>query len=96
MKKSLVTALIAVLTLLLGAYVGWHTALRHLYPATMLVVEIDRTTDTVTMATETGYAFAYTGAEDTMTNDIMSVLMFDNFTPSILDDEIVAVRYSGF
>jgi hypothetical protein len=62
----------------------------------MLVLEIDRRSDTVLMATESGHAYSFRGVEDYEVDDILSVTMFDNFSPYVFDDQVVTVRYSGF
>lgn len=96
MKKKILLVLAAILLLLIGAYTAQRLAASHLYPATMLVLETDRSSDTVLMATESGHAYAFYGVEDYEVDDILSVTMFDNFTPIVFDDQVVTVRYSGF
>ena len=94
--KKLTAAILAICALALGAYAATRICVKHLYPSTMLVEHIDREADTVTLMRESGHMYAYYGASDEELDDVMSVLMFDNFTPIITDDVIVCARYSGF
>ena len=72
-----------------------HTA-GELYPLTARIVSIDRDGDNVLIATASGVTYAFYGVEDYDVNDYVSIIMNDNGTPSIYDDIIVSVRYSGF
>ena len=94
MKDKIVNTLLIVLWVIVGAYMVGRTAVQHLYPATMYIDSIED--DVVCMATEAGHSYAYAGASDEEVGEIMSVLMFDGFTPIVTDDVIVSVRYSGF
>ena len=66
------------------------------YPATMVVTEINPTTDVVTMETATGHIYEMTGAEDYMVGDLVSLIMDDKGTADITDDEILDARYAGW
>lgn len=67
-----------------------------IYPTTMLVTDIDYTTDVVTIETATGFIYQFEGAEDYIKGDLVSCIMFSNGTADITDDMILSVRYSGF
>ena len=94
MKNKIINTFIIVLWVIVGVYMVGRQALQHLYPATMVIDSI--VNDTVTMYTEAGFLYAYSGASDEEPDEVMSVLMFDNFTPDITDDIIVDFRCSGF
>jgi len=94
--KKLIIILIVVIVLALCLFACQRMVVEHLYPATMLVLEIDRSSDTVLMATESGHAYAFYGVEDYEVDDILSVLMFDSFSPYVQDDRVITVQYSGF
>jgi len=65
------------------------------YPDTMKITEIDREHDLVICETATGFEYAFYGAEDYQPGWLVSVIMFNSLTDTVLDDEIVAARYAG-
>lgn len=67
-----------------------------LYPETAVVREVDYTTDTVTVECFNGNLFSFSECDDWAEGDICSMLMNDNGTPTVTDDEIVSVKYSGY
>lgn len=67
-----------------------------LYATTGVVTETNTTTNTVTFADFNGNEYSFYGVEDWEEGDIVSAIMSDNGTETILDDEIVSVRYSGY
>lgn len=82
------------LTLVLIALCGVATA--EIYPETAKVVEVDYNTDTVTVETFTGFLFAFEGCEDWMIGDCASLIMEDNGTELVYDDEIIMAQYGGW
>ena len=64
------------------------------YPETAVVTEIK--SDIVTVTTFTGNEFQFSGVEDWMVGDIVSMIMNGNNTDDVKDDEIISVKYSGF
>lgn len=66
-----------------------------LYPTCGIVTETDETTDTVTFTEPNGNRWSFEGVEDWCEGDKIAVIMSDNGTPEIIDDEIVSVRYKG-
>lgn len=78
------------------AIVGAVIASGVVYPDTMEIVGIDEESDTVTLATATGYVYQMTGTEDYIEGDLVSLIMYSNGTKSVLDDEILAARFSGY
>lgn len=65
------------------------------YPQSMIVVQIDEATDTVTCEDVTGNLWQFKGIEDWCVDDIAAMIMNDNGTAEISDDEIISVRYCG-
>ena len=68
-----------------------------IYPSTMVITEIDCTTDTVVVENANGFIYAFEGVEDLMPGDFMSIIMYNNGTPwTIEDDWVISARYSGY
>ena len=65
------------------------------YALTTKVVELDRENDVVVCEDFNGNLWEFYGCEDWQIDDIASLLMDDNGTPTIYDDEIVSARYNG-
>lgn len=67
------------------------------YPHTAQVVGLNHRTDTVIIKTATGIFYSFSGIEDYMIGDLVSLTMDNSATPdNIVDDVIVEVRYSGY
>lgn len=80
MKKTLATL----------ASVFALAAVGTIYPTTGVMISAD------TFRTASGLEYVYEYTEDIIEGDIVSVIMFDNFTPEdVRDDLIIAIRYSG-
>ncbi len=90
MKKLIAIALV------LTALCATLTATAEIYPETAKVVEVDYDTDTVTVETFTGFLFAFEGCEDWMVGDCASLIMEDNGTELVYDDEIIMAQYGGW
>ena len=82
------------LTLALIALCGVATA--ELYPETARVVEVDYIADTVTVETFNGFLFVFEGCEDYTVGDGVALIMEDNGTEKVFDDEIVIAQYCGW
>lgn len=68
-----------------------------LYPATMIVTEIDYDTDTVICVEANGNEWSFQGIEDYTKGDLIGMIMDDNRTPDyIYDDLITETRYVGY
>ena len=65
-----------------------------LYGLTTVITDI--TDDTVTCIDFNGNEWQFTGAEDWAVDDIAALVMFNNGTPEIEDDEIITATYSGW
>jgi hypothetical protein len=90
MKKLLTIALILALTTIA------LTACAEVYPATAKVVDVNYDKDIVTVETFTGFSFTFEGCEDWQVGDCASLIMEDNGTEKIFDDEIVMAYYGGW
>ena len=94
MKKLIVTVIILICTLFFVAALRQPVA--QTYAATGRVMAVSAGTDTVIVEDYSGNLWAFTGAEDWMEGDCVSLVMSDAGTPEITDDEILSVRYSGW
>ena len=70
-------------------------SLDNLYADTMIVDELDFENDLAFLVDCFGNLWAIEEVEDWLVGDIVSLIMFDQGTPDIYDDEIVYYRYSG-
>lgn len=66
------------------------------YTLTTCVVELDRENDVVTVEDSTGNHWEFYGVEDWQIGDCASLLMWDNGTESIFDDEIYKAKYDAW
>lgn len=66
------------------------------YPATFTVSNVDYYHDVVTVETSTGIQYQFYGAEDYITGDLVSAIMFNHGTDTVYDDEIITTRYAGY
>lgn len=90
MKKLTTIALILILTAIT------LTASAEIYPLTTKVIEVNYDEDLVTVETFTGFLFAFKGCEDWQEGDCASLIMEDNGTEKIFDDEIVMACYGAW
>ena len=90
MKKLTAIALILILTAIA------LTASADVYPLTTKVIEVNYNEDTVTVETFTGFLFSFEGCEDWAEGDCASLIMYDNGTEQIFDDEIMMARYCAW
>ena len=78
-----------------GALMRFCAPQSQVYPRTAIVSSIEN--DAVVVTDSVGFDWVFSGSEDYMIGDVVSLVMDDNRTPdSILDDKIVDVLYSGF
>ena len=95
MKSKKFFAIIFLIPLIFAIYFGFLSSkVNDLYPATGVITDISD--DVVTYEDFNGFKWQFYGAEDFSIGDVVSVMMNDNNTPEIFDDEIVKVRYSGY
>lgn len=68
-----------------------------LYTRTGLIVDLDYTTDTVTVVDGVGLTWQFFGCEDYCVGDLVEMLFREAGKPQyIFDDVIVSTSYSGF
>ena len=72
-----------------------RSQIRHEYPLSGVVQEIDERNDEVIVLDLAGNTWVFRGIEDWETGDIAAMLLRDNGTPGIYDDEILRVKYCG-
>ena len=96
------TAIILALVLTLTAFTACAYEDRftldadRLYPNTAIVVDLDAYEDLVFCVDGAGHEWIFEGVEDWMVGDLVSLLMFDNFTEIVTDDVIMVAWYGGF
>ena len=104
MKKRFIIAIIlfslGALTLTRVATYGVNAqqtkvAIDSLYPKTTIVAEIDEENNLVICEDYEGEAWVFEGVEDWQEGDFATLLMDDNDTEEIFDDEIVKIEYNG-
>ena len=94
LKISLIATIVtALLIIACGATIA---SAEEMYPMTAKVVNVDYTTDTVTVENFNGFLYAFFGCEDWQVGDCCSLIMGDNGTESIYDDIIMMAHYSGW
>lgn len=70
-------------------------AIDSLYSKTTIVETIDEENDLVVCVDCEGEAWEFEGVEDWQEGDFATLLMDDNGTEEIFDDEIVKIEYNG-
>ena len=89
--------IISILSLLVIAFFCFAIVLYYFcYPMTGFIVEIDYDQDLIVIEDANGFLWEWQGIEDYSINDIVSMLMFSNFSKTIFDDSIILIRFSGF
>ena len=94
MKTTKIAIIATAITIVLIALCGVATS--EIYPETAKVVEVNYDTDTVTVETFTGFLFSFYGCEDWTVGDCASLIMEDNGTELVYDDEIIMAQYGGW
>ena len=79
-----------------GATVNEQYSPDDLYAKSTIVIEVDYNNDTVYCEDFNGEVWAFFGCEDWLEGDIASLLMYNNKTSIIYDDEIIKATYSGW
>lgn len=91
MKRTII--ILICLVVLMGCKKTNH--IEGYYPLTTVIYNMDRENDIVTVEDANGNLWEFEGCEDWEIGDICSLLMFDNGTISIYDDEIIITHYNG-
>lgn len=92
----IIMALLAHACYLEGKHAGADEMMSHIYPMSGIVTEVNRQEDRVVVTDSTGNEWEFDGAEDWRTGDIAAMIMEDNGTEEIYDDEIIDVQYDGW
>lgn len=87
--------IVLALCMILALALSVLTPVSKTYPKTTQVVEIDKAHDIIILEDYNGFLWEWGGCEDWQIGDIASLIMEDNGTPIIYDDEIVSIRYGG-
>ena len=96
MSRIIVVVLVLAFVLIGIACINFREIdIDNLYPKTAKVYAIDRDSDIVTVIDSVGFLWEFYGVEDWEIGDLVSLLMFDNGTESIFDDEIIKAYYCG-
>lgn len=94
MKTIKIATIATIITLIIIVLCGVATA--ELYPETARVIEVNYEEDTVTVETFNGFTFIFEGCEDYTEGDGVALIMEDNGTEKVYDDEIVMAQYCGW
>ena len=68
----------------------------HIYSLTTVVVDVDYENNRVYCKDFNGEVWCFNGCEDWIEGDIASMVMFDNGSKIIYDDEIISIKYCGW
>lgn len=71
------------------------TANAEIYPKSGIVTDVNETKNSVTVMDLNGNEWSFSGSEDWIPGDNVAMIMDDQGTTIIYDDEIVSVRYEG-
>lgn len=78
-----------------ASYVG-EPIPKNYYAMTAVVSDLDYAGCVVTVENANGFSWCFSGTEDWIIGDVASLIMDGKGTETILDDEIVSIRYSGY
>ena len=76
--------------------VGANDIMSHVYPLSGIVVAVIPENDIIVIQDYNGNMWEWSGIEDWYEGDIAAMIMYDNYTESIYDDEIIDIMYSGW
>lgn len=92
----IIMVLLAHACYLKGKHTGADEIMSHIYPMSGIVTEVNRQEDRVVVTDSIGNEWEFDGAENWHTGDIAAMIMEDNGTEEIYDDEIIDVQYDGW
>ena len=75
--------------------VGAMASANIIYPATGIVVDVDYSSDIVTIRRISGHQFSFSGTDDWYIGDMASCIFYSGTSEYIDDDEIITVRCAG-
>ncbi len=98
MKRAMLTALIAgtMAAAIAGCSNSQAMEKSREYPDCGVIIGTDEEKDLVTIQMQNGNMFDFYGIEDYFLGDLVAVIMNDNGTPEVYDDEIVSTKYVGW
>lgn len=67
-----------------------------IYPKSAIVTEVNYHDDYIVLLDLNGDEWLYDGAEDWLVGDFVAMMMWNNDTLDIYDDEIISIRYEGY
>ena len=94
LKISIIATIITVLVIVLCGIAC--ASAEGIYPMTAKVIDVNYLTDIVTVENFTGFTFTFKGCADWDVGDCCSLIMLDNDTEIITDDQILQACYSGW
>lgn len=69
---------------------------KYRYPETGIIIETIPEEDTAVVECANGNRFAFFGIEDYVKGDIVAMIMHNNGTAVVYDDEIIKTEYAGY
>lgn len=94
-RDTFVAGLVMLVLFILCVGMFWP-AQAETYPTVLMVVDLDEPEDVVIAVDFNGNEWAWTGIEDIFPGDVVAVVMDDQGTEIIYDDEIIDLRYCGW
>lgn len=102
--KKLISVLVILVVMVCGMSIGSSANAsegrnfneNHIYSLTTVVECVDYDHNRVYCKDFNGEVWCFNGCEDWIEGDIASMVMFDNGSKIIYDDEIISVKYCGW
>lgn len=100
--KKMISALVILVVIVCGVCIGANANEgrnfneNHIYSLTTVVEYVDYDHDKVYCKDFNGEVWCFNGCEDWIEGDIASMVMFDNGSKIIYDDEIISIKYCGW
>ena len=103
-KEAAITNVIIVIIMALlthacylkGKHAGADEIMSHIYPMSGIVTEVNRQENKIIITDSVGNEWEFNGTDDWHIGDIAAMIMEDNGTEKIYDDEIIDVQYDGW
>ena len=102
--KKMISVLVILVVMVCGMCIGANANAsegrnfneNHIYSLTTVVECVDYDHNRVYCKDFNGEVWCFNGCEDWIEGDIASMVMFDNGSKIIYDDEIISVKYCGW
>lgn len=100
--KKMISARVILVVIVCGVCIGANANEgrnfneNHIYSLTTVVEYVDYDHDKVYCKDFNGEVWYFNGCEDWIEGDIASMVMFDNGSKIIYDDEIISIKYCGW